>query len=316
MCKSPIISSGYLENKLMYPHRNPGMEIVLVEQGGLEWAVEGVPEALKPGTVFFTLPWQTHGSMHIREPQNKIYFVLFELLKPYEEGVAQFRFPKALGYTPAEEKELSRTFTEAPHHAWVGSELLQQLFPEMIQRLEAGTTIESTIAFSLLRTLVADLAQTIRSTPEKSGYCSASVATVRDFLRGMGEQLDAPWTLDSMAAACGIKRTYFANITRRLSGYPPMQYLNRIRFECACRLLRDTRLPVTDIAFECGYNSSQYFSETFRKYARMTPTDYRRSLPELEKLLEINWNHPEARSVADERRRMKIMGIGNKNQDE
>ncbi|MDF7822670.1 AraC family transcriptional regulator [Pontiellaceae bacterium B12227] len=310
MFKSPIISSGHLENKLMYPHRNPGMEIVLVEQGGLEWAVEGVPEALKPGTVFFTLPWQTHGSMHIREPQNKIYFVLFELLKPYERGAARFQFPKALGFTPTEERELSRTFTEAPHHAWMGSELLQQLFPEMVRRLETGETLERTVAFSLLRTLIADLAQTIRSTPEANGYCSSSVAAVRDFFKGIATELDQSWTLDSMAAACGIKRTYFATITRRLSGYPPMHYLNRIRFERSCGLLRDTALPVTDIAFMCGYNSSQYFSETFRKYARMTPTDYRNSLPELEKLLEINWNHPEARTVDDERRRMKTMTSG------
>lgn len=42
----------------------------------------------------------------------------------------------------------------------------------------------------------------------------------------------------------------------------------------------------------------------------MTPTDYRKGLPELEKLLEVNWNYPEARSVDDEHRRMKVMGFG------
>ena len=47
-----IISHGHIENKRMYPHRNPGMEIVLVEQGHLDGAVDQAPETLNPGTVF------------------------------------------------------------------------------------------------------------------------------------------------------------------------------------------------------------------------------------------------------------------------
>jgi len=293
----------------MYPHRNPGMEIVLVEKGGLEWAVDGVPEVLKPGTVFFTLPWQAHGSMHIREPQNKIYFTLFELHNPCARQGSSILFPPALGFSSEEQDALCRTFITASRHAWSGSELLRQLFPEMIQRLEAGTALEITVAYSLLRTIIADLAQTIQRASDSGSYCSETVARVRDFFKGIGSQLDYPWTLDSMAAHCGIKRTYFSNITRQLSGYPPMQYLSRIRFERSCSLLRNSDFSVTDIAFECGYSSSQYFAETFRKYARMTPTDYRKSLPELERLLEVNWENPEARSVDDERRRREAMGL-------
>ncbi len=33
-----MISYGHIENKLMYPHRNQGMGIVLVDKGHLEWA--------------------------------------------------------------------------------------------------------------------------------------------------------------------------------------------------------------------------------------------------------------------------------------
>jgi AraC-like DNA-binding protein len=309
MTGNPIICCGHLENKLMYPHRNPGMEIVLVEQGGLEWAVEGTPEALKPGTVFFTLPWQTHGSMLVREPRNKIYFVLFELQKSCERGKENIRFPEALGFTPSEQRMLSQTFITAPHHAWTSSVMLRQLFPEIIRCLEIGTELKMTTAFSLLRTIIVDLAQTISSTPKPNSYGSGTGSKVRDFFKSIGDELDHPWTLDEMAESCGLKRTYFANITRQLSGYPPMQYLNRIRFERSCKLLRDSNMKITDIAFACGYSSSQYFAETFKKYARMTPSEYRQILPDIEKILKVNWSHPEARSVDDEHRRMKAMGL-------
>ena len=57
----------------------------------------------------------------------------------------------------------------------------------------------------------------------------------------------------------------------------PIQFLNRCRLESAARLLRagDMR-SVTDIAFACGFNSSQYFATVFAKRFVTTPTQYRR----------------------------------------
>jgi len=43
-----VISYGYIENSHMHPHRNQGLEMVLVESGVLNWAVDGVAEELKP----------------------------------------------------------------------------------------------------------------------------------------------------------------------------------------------------------------------------------------------------------------------------
>lgn len=118
-----IVSLGRIENKLMYPHCNPGMELVWVEQGQLEWAVEQVPEVLRPGTVFFTLPWQMHGSLQIREPRNKIYYALFGLPGSNTEPQDVIRFPESLGFSVEEQRLLSRIFVSATRHAWPASEL-------------------------------------------------------------------------------------------------------------------------------------------------------------------------------------------------
>ncbi|VGO12764.1 HTH-type transcriptional activator RhaS [Pontiella desulfatans] len=298
-----IISYGYIENKLMYPHKNPGMEMVLVEQGSLEWAVEGVPEMLKPGTFFFTLPWQAHGSMHIREPRNKIYYILFELQKTSRRPLEQIRMCDRFGFSGEEQKLLSDAFVTAQRHAWPATGLVKQTFPELMHRLDSGNAVDLHIAVSLLRTLLLELANTINSSSGPNARFSATALKVDSFLKTLGDRLEDEWTLDEMAETCGIKRTYFARITRELTGYPPMQYLNRIRFERACSLLRKTNLPITEIGFQCGYRTSQYFAETFRKYARMTPTEYRSSLGVLDAIMQSNWSHPESRTVSDERER-------------
>ena len=48
-----------------------------------------------------------------------------------------------------------------------------------------------------------------------------------------------------------------------------------LRLEAARGLLEKTSRPVTDIAFEVGFNSSQYFSTVFLQYTGLTPTGYR-----------------------------------------
>jgi AraC family L-rhamnose operon regulatory protein RhaS len=74
------------------------------------------------------------------------------------------------------------------------------------------------------------------------------------------------WTLDVMAEECGLSRTRFADYCKLLTNMSPVQYLQHLRLEQAAAMLRlPHRGSVTDIAFSCGFNSSQYFSSAFRK---------------------------------------------------
>lgn len=305
-----IISHGHIENKQMYPHRNQGLEIVLVEKGHLEWAVDRVPEMLNSGAVFFTLPWQTHGSLMLREPPNRIFYALLALPGRNDSPKNELRLPVSLKLSEAEEKALGEIFIGAHRHAWPATSLVKELFPELIRRLDGTSEFDGLASASLLRTLLVELADIIRRAQNEPQWLSPTVRKVKAFLLTLGQSLDHPWTLQKMANQCDVKRTQFANITKRLTGYAPAQYLHRIRFDKSCELLRDTALSVTEIGFECGYASSQYFSEAFKKQTRITPSEYRRSVPELDAIMQNSWNHPEWRSIAEEKKRAAIFGSG------
>lgn len=60
---------------------------------------------------------------------------------------------------------------------------------------------------------------------------------------------------------------------RTLTNTTPMEYLKNCRLDLAARLLRgEPGASVTDIAFRCGFNSSQYFATCFH----CPPQSYRR----------------------------------------
>ena len=83
-----------------------------------------------------------------------------------------------------------------------------------------------------------------------------------------------------------------------------MEYLSRLRMERAKTLLRKTDSKVIDIAFECGFSSSQYFANTFKHATGMTPSEYRVHCAGTAGKLQ-KWNEIEFRSEQEERHRVQ-----------
>lgn len=82
-------------------------------------------------------------------------------------------------------------------------------------------------------------------------------------------------TLDTAAEIVGIRpRT----LQRRLSqsGLSYQAIIDQTRFEVAAELIKETNLKLTDIALELGYSDAGHFTRAFRRWAGMTPKEYRR----------------------------------------
>ena len=85
-------------------------------------------------------------------------------------------------------------------------------------------------------------------------------------------------TVHDMAFAAGLGKTRFFELFIKEKGQTPGNYFNRLRCRKACTLLRKADLPITEIAFNCGYSSSQYFATCIRKYTGCSPSEYRRRI--------------------------------------
>lgn len=88
-----------------------------------------------------------------------------------------------------------------------------------------------------------------------------------------------PLTLDEIAARFATNRTSLNALFRRACGTSVMAYLNSARMEVAAALLRDTELPIGDIAIRAGFADEAYFSRAFRKRYSLSPLAYRKSFP-------------------------------------
>lgn len=84
-------------------------------------------------------------------------------------------------------------------------------------------------------------------------------------------------TLEHMADKFHISKSYLSKKFKSVTGFGFKEYLVNVRIKNACTLLLDTNKSITDIAFECGFNDSNYFGDAFRHVKGMSPNKYRRN---------------------------------------
>ena len=300
-----IISYGRFRCKELTPHKNRGMEITYIEKGLMEWVVEGVPEKIEPGSVFFTLPWQVHGSLHPAEPDNVIRHVLFHLEEDYPAPRKQFRFPGCFGFSPADMKTLSTVFVSAGKHNFRATPAMRWLMPALINELQSTHDLGKAHSVSLLRAVLVELKRIVSGEAVDTDTHTWSEKKVQKLLTELSSGCDQQWTLTEMAGRCGIQRTRLNTVFQKLTNCTPMEYLTRLRMERAKTLLRETGIKIIDIAFECGFGSSQYFANTFKQTTGMTPSEYRTHCAGLTADELRKWASIDFRSEQEERRRVQ-----------
>lgn len=87
-----------------------------------------------------------------------------------------------------------------------------------------------------------------------------------------------PWTLTELASKAGTSRSVLAERFARFLSETPLAYLARWRLQLAARKLQATEAPITQVAWEVGYESEAAFSRAFKREFGLPPGQYRKKL--------------------------------------
>jgi len=83
------------------------------------------------------------------------------------------------------------------------------------------------------------------------------------------------WPVRRLGRVSGVSEAHFARSFKEAFGVPPHRYLLTRRIERATALLRETDLPITDVAFQTGWSSLGTFGRTFRDVTGESPGELR-----------------------------------------
>lgn len=258
-------------------HCNEGIEIGYVAAGRLPLGVGDKQHMVEPGNLTITRPWQRHRVGNPNVPASHYSWIILDvgMRRPNQPWI----WPKWLLYSKNGLKRLTDMLRRNEQPVWRADRKIGMCFERLDETVARGGGDANQARLKILiNELIVLLAELLESrNPHLDDSLPSSERTVRLFLENLDRRIDEPWTLDSMAEACGLGRTHFASCCRKLVNVPPVEFLTNRRLHGAAELLTgNPEMSVTEIAFRCGFQSSQYFARVFRERQGHSPSEHRR----------------------------------------
>ncbi len=258
-------------------HCNEGVEFGLLETGSLPFAVDNRTYDLKAGSLTITRPWQRHkvGNPNISASRYHWLIIDVGVRRPNQSWC----WPKWLLLPREELALLTRFLRHNEQPVWKSDKTIVRAFQKLGEAAggNAGPRDIARLKLLINEILLALLDLLQRQKPRLDESLSGGERTVRLFLENLPQRLGELWTLESMAAECGMGRSHFGHHTKQITNRTPLELLNQYRIEAAAEMLRRQRdLNITQVAMECGFQSSQYFATAFKKQTGRTPREMRK----------------------------------------
>ncbi|MCK4565506.1 MAG: AraC family transcriptional regulator [Verrucomicrobia bacterium] len=255
-------------------HRNEGIELTFLETGSMPFSIGDKSWELDPGSLTITRPWQPHKVGLPNIGIGRLHWVIIDVgvRQPHQE----WKWPEWFVMMPDDLRELTACLRENEQPVWQSSSEIQECFKQIGKTIQTRKNCESRLAV-YINELFLHLLEMFRDqqVPRTKSLTDAQRSATL-FLASLEGSLVEEWTLDSMAECCGLGVTRFVHYCRQITNQTPMQYLNHLRLIAATEMLASApEKSITDIAFGCGFSSSQYFATAFRKQHGCTPRQYR-----------------------------------------
>ena len=252
-------------------HYNDGIEICFVTQGKYRWRVEGRDFSLLPGDAFVTMPWQQHGSP---DKVLDLGILSWLILKPAAFSPEKSLF---LGSWSGIEKKLQQNIGQlfctnkhpVLHHATEIGSIMRKINVE----LTCGSLGSETKVKLLLDELLIETARAIQRQFIKQETDLAFTKKLDNYLE---ESFNLKTTVSDWSMHFAMSPTSFNTKVLQVTGFSPARYKLHLQVRKAKELLGQSVFNITEIAYQCGFSSSQHLSTAFKQHTGKTPSAYKK----------------------------------------
>lgn len=135
-----------------------------------------------------------------------------------------------------------------------------------------GFAFRSALTLAIIEGLAHDDALVRRLEDDASRFACAGIERA---IRLIETNLATGLPLTALAAGAGVSPFHLSRSFRRVTGMSIREYVRERRLREACRLLSETRKPLAEIAYECGFSSQSRMTTVFRQALDVTPLAFR-----------------------------------------
>lgn len=251
----PDIRSTHYMRSHSYPaHFHNNVEILYCFRGVQEIRLGNIPYSVKAGEAVIIFPNVAHEYVENRSsdiPTDSLFLICsLDFLSK--------SFPKLITHRPLSPVIPAEKIPQSAIH----------IFEQMC--VSTGTRL---LGWTLLA--LSDLLEGVELVPIKY---SDDFRLAPHLIAYIDANFQKPLTLKHLAMHFGYSSTYIASLFYGQLKIPFRTYLGNVRSEHAANLIRTTNKSLTEISYECGYNSTNTFCRNFKRCYSITPSEYKRSL--------------------------------------
>lgn len=281
-------------------HRNEGIEIHFLESGTMPYSQGNKELELLPNCLTITRPWEAHkvGNPHIGV--GKFYWVIIDLdvRRPHQN----WDWPEWIILAPNDLLRLTTILRQNEKWLWKADRRIRDCFQRIGKAvdtdIEGSNSSRIRLLVNLLLILLLDLLNEDEVVLNEA--LTDSSRSVKLFLKELENKLPEAWTIEQMAQSAGVGLTRFTHHCKQLTNLTPMRYLTMKRVEMSKNILvENENFNIAEVAYSCGFATSQYFSTVFKRLEKCTPVEYRQKnkLPKNEILADKLYQPKEAKFV-------------------
>ena len=97
---------------------------------------------------------------------------------------------------------------------------------------------------------------------------------VKPSIKYINEHFPEKITIQQLADISHLSSSYFMKAFRQCAGMGAIEYVNQIRIKAVCEILRNSRICISQAAFDCGFTNLSNFNRQFKKQTGISPKEY------------------------------------------
>ena len=233
------------------PHLHKEMEIIYVIKGESHLFIDNNYMTISDGDLFVSFPNQVH-CYEMSEPGQ---YYLFTIIPDCCFGIKDLLYDNVPG------KNILRLDEN--------DEILKALYDAICYQGEYKDTYYAGLINHALALMLPKLSLTPR--------IKSNTATLQNIINYCSLNFARELTLDDIADDLHLSKYHISHLLNKKLGISFTGYINLLRINSACELLRKTDKSIASISEEVGFGSIRSFNRVFAQIMNMTPYDYRKN---------------------------------------
>lgn len=250
---------------MTYKHAHKFCEIYYLKQGKCTYLVNKKHYHLKAGDIFIAAPNHAHSTSYSGDEICERMIIFFNI-EALENSIKQ-KYPQMINLF----NRSCKIILEQKAKIHIES-LLEKILKENNGSMFYGDEMMRLYTTELIFLLLRHGTYYYESDIDKIHYSE----DIENALTYITDNYMNTISINSVANYCNLSPTYFSKKFKIVVGKTFKEYLQCLRISKATQMLLTTDDSITKIALQCGFSSSNYFKDSFRKFSGVSPREYRK----------------------------------------